>query len=459
MRDLDIQTPGDGLGGKLLQPGDEGYEAARIIHNAAYQRRPRFILRAENPGDVMWGVAFARERGLEVAVRSGGHSMSGYSSSDDLVIDLTRMRSIEIDAESRTVRVGAGLTWGEISGELHAHGLAVPSGDTSSVGVGGLTTGGGIGWLVRKYGLTIDSLLSAEVVTADGQHLRASADENPDLFWAVRGGGGNFGIVTAFEFQAHPVGMIIGGAVVYDATDARTVLSRWATYAAQAPEDLSTIVFIMHAPPLPFIPAEIQGKRVIVIGVCCVGDLETGQRTVEPLRRLGDPVADITGPAPYPAVYALTEAVAVPGFHSEVRSALLSGFDDEVLEVVLHHIESMKPPLDILQLRVLGGAMARVASDATAFVHRDKDLLATSISVWVDPIEAPVRRAWVESFLHELQPLAEGAYVNFLGDEGPDRVRDAYSPETYERLTTLKRRYDPSNLFRLNQNIPPGIGP
>jgi FAD/FMN-containing dehydrogenase len=439
----------------LLQPGDEGYEEARIIHNAAFQRRPRFILQAASPEDVAWGIAFARERGLAIAVRSGGHSIAGHGSSDDLVIDLRRMRRLDVDLHTGTVRVGTGLTWGEMSRELHAHGLAVPSGDTGSVGIGGLTTGGGIGWLVRKYGLTIDSLISVEIVTADGRCLRAAADENSDLFWAVRGGGGNFGIVTTFEFQAHPVGTIIGGAVIYDAAEARQVLSGWARYAAEASEDLSTIVFIMHAPPLPFIPAEVVGTRIIAIGVCCVGDVEAGGRIVEPLRRLGTPVADITGPAPYPAVYALTEQVGVPGFHSDVRSALLPGFSNDVLEGSLRHIDSMKPPMDLLQLRVLGGAMERVPADATAFVHRDKELMATAISLWTNPGEAPLRRAWTKSFLRDIQPSAAGVYVNFLGDEGAERVLDAYGSETYNRLAALKRRYDPSNIFQLNQNILP----
>jgi FAD/FMN-containing dehydrogenase len=368
------------------------------------------------------------------------------------------MRTLDLDPEARVVRIGPGLTWGEVSWDLQPYGLAVPSGDTGSVGVGGLTTGGGIGWLVRKYGLTVDSLLSAEIVTADGRLLCASEDENSDLFWAVRGGGGNFGVVTRFEFRAHPAGTVIAGAVVYDAAQARDVLAGWARYAAEAPEELSTIVFIMHAPPLPFLPAAMHGKRIIAIGVCCLGELEAAQRTVEPLRRLGTPIADVTGPAPYPAVYALTEGIPSHGFNLEVRSVLLRRLGGGAFETILRYIESMAPPMDLLQLRVLGGAMARVPADATAFAHRDKEFMATAISLWADPTETDMRRSWVERFRQGMEPFSDGLYVNFLGDEGPERVISAYGPETYRRLAVLKRRYDPANLFRGNQNIEPAQG-
>ncbi len=456
IHDQDLRQFEEGLDGILLQPGDEGYDEARVIHNAAYQRSPLLILRAASARDVIRGVAFARNRELEVAVRSGGHSVAGHSSSDVMVIDLSPMRYLEIDPERHIVRAGPGLTWGEVSVELHEYGLAVPSGDTGSVGVGGLTVGGGIGWLVRKYGLTIDSLQSVDIVTADGQLRRASAEENPDLFWAVRGGGGNFGIVTSFEFRAHPVGTIIGGAIIYDASESRTVLPAWARYAQSAPEELSTIVFVLHAPPLPFIPPEVHGRNVIVIGVCCVGDPETGQGVVAPLRELGTVLADITGPAPYPAVYALTESVAVPGFHSEIRSSYLRELEGDALETILRGVDTLPAPMGLVQLRALGGAMERVPADATAFAHRDRSILAAAIGLWEDPTEAASQRAWVEEFGRDLRPHADGVYVNFLSDEGPERVAEAYGQETYRRLSQLKRTYDPANVFRLNQNIQPG---
>ena len=298
--------------GRIIRPSDEEYEQARVIHNAAYQRYPRLIVQPADVGDVIAAVQFAREQGLPLAVRSGGHSVSGLSSSDGVVVDFSGMKTITIDPERRTARVEPGATWGEVTDAAHEHGLAIPAGDTGTVGVGGLTTGGGIGWLARKHGLTIDSLLAAEIVTADGRFLRVSADEHPDLFWAVRGGGGNFGIVTAFEFQTHPVGMVVGGAIFYDAADGEAVLRGYADYARNAPDELTTIVFMMHAPPLPFIPSEKHGTLVIALGLVYAGDLEEGQRVVQPLRELATPIVDMTGPMPYPAIYALTAEAGTP---------------------------------------------------------------------------------------------------------------------------------------------------
>jgi FAD/FMN-containing dehydrogenase len=443
------------LRGRILRPGDAGYDEAALIHNAAHQRHPALIVRAACAGDVITAVNFAREYGLTVAVRSGAHSVPGHSSTDGMVIDLTAMRGLEVDPERRIVRVEPGFTWGEVSERLQEFGLAIPAGDTATVGVGGLTTGGGIGWLARKYGLTIDSLISAEVVTADGRLLRVSAEENADLFWAIRGGGGNFGIVTSFEFRAHPVDMIIGGAVIYDAEEGQQVLRRYADYAASAPDELTTIVFMMHAPPLPFLPPESVGKPIILIGVCYAGDLDKGQDVVAPLRELGTPIADITGPMPYPAIYALTAEAGVKGHHAAVRSLFINELSDDAIETMLGQLRSLSSPFGLLQLRVLGGAVSRVPADATAFPHRHQPYWLTLINLWMDPSESARHQAFADAFLRAVQRYADGVYVNFLDDEGETRVRAAYGPDTYARLAILKARYDPTNFFHLNQNVRP----
>ena len=443
--------------GRLIQPGDAEYDTARVIHNAAYQRQPRLIVQAADAGDVVATVQFAREQGIPLAVRSGGHSVPGYSSSDAMVLDFSRMKAITIDPERRTARIEPGATWGEVNAATQEHGLAIPAGDTASVGVGGLTTGGGIGWLARKYGLTIDSLVAVEVVTADGRLVRASADQHSDLFWAVRGGGGNFGIITAFEFQAHPVGMVVGGAIFYDAADGEKVLRGYADYAASAPDELTTIVFMMHAPPLPFIPPEKHGTAVIALGVVYAGDLEEGQRVVQPLRELATPIVDITAPMPYPAIYALTAEAGTPGHYSEVRSMFMDALDDDAIDTIMRQMNAISSPFGLIQLRVLGGAMARVSTDATAFAHRQQGIFLAAINVWMDPTESPIHHAWVDRFYEDMRPYAHGVYVNFLGDEGEERIREAYTPDTYARLVSLKNKYDPTNIFNLNQNIKPTV--
>src|SRR5579872_204568 len=441
--------------GEVLRPGSPEYEAARSIHNAEHDRFPALIVRAAGVADVLTTVNFARQTGRTLAVRSGGHSFAGYGTSDDLVLDLSGMKSIEIDAERSVARVEPGVTWGEFAWKAQEHGMAVSSGDTASVGVGGLTTGGGIGWLTRKYGLTIDHLLSAEVVTADGRLVTADPAENADLFWAIQGGGGNFGVVTSFTFRTHPVGMVVGGAVVYDATDGEALLRRYADYAASAPDELTTMAFIMNAPPAPFIPPAMVGNLVIIIGAVYTGDLEEGQRVVALLRSLATPVADLMAPMPYPAIYELTREAEVKGRRSDVRSMFMSELSDEAIATILEHLRSMPSPFTIGQLRVLGGAMARVSNDATAFAHRDKPYMFTSIDEWMDPAETARERAWSDSFRHALQPFADGAYVNFLGDEGEERIHHAYPEPTYARLAAIKRKYDPANFFHLNQNIKP----
>ena len=439
--------------GELIRPAHDDYDSARQVQNLAVDRHPALIARVADAADVIRSVNFAREHDLPVAVRSGGHSMSGLGVVEGgLVIDMRRMNALSIHPERRTAWVQPGLTWGAYAERANQYGLATSSGDTASVGVGGLTLGGGIGWMVRKYGLAIDNLLSAELVTADGQLLRASTEENSDLFWALRGGGGNFGVATAFQFSLSPAGTILGGAVIYPAT--AEVLQGWADYASEAPDELTTIVFVMPAPPLPFIPPEHHGKLVAIVGLAYVGDIEVGQSVVDPLRRLGTPIADVTAPMPYPAIFALTEEASQPGYMA-VRSGYMSALDTDILESILERSTRMPPPTGIIQLRALGGAMARVPVETTAFAHRNAPFMATIIGATHDPGTVGGVRIWAEDLWNVVKPRACGVYVNFLEDEGDDRVREAYTPATYERLLELKRRYDPTNFFRLNQNIRP----
>jgi FAD/FMN-containing dehydrogenase len=445
------------LRGALIQPGDERYDAARTVYWSSFDRRPALIIRAADEIDVMAAVDHARETGMPLAVRSGGHGFAGHGLVDGgIVIDLSGMKSMRIDPARRTARVQPGLTWGEYAEQAQAYGLATTSGDVHSVGVGGLTVGGGVGWMVRKYGLTVDHLLSVDIVTADGRLLRASADEHPDLFWAVRGGGGNFGIITSLEFRLEPAGTILGGGVFYPATNAATIIRRAADYAAEAPDELTTMVFVLQAPPLPFIPADRVGELSVLVAFCYVGDLAEGERVVAPLRTLAEPIVDMVMPMPYPGMFDLTRDLAVPGRRLAMRSMYLPSLeDDAIATIVTHTRQEISPFTTFAQLRVLGGKMARVPAESTAFGHRDKPFMLSVIAEWDDPAEDEPHQAWTTRFYEALRPHAAGVYVNFVENEGEARVRDAYKPATYARLAAVKAQYDPTNLFRQNQNIKP----
>jgi FAD/FMN-containing dehydrogenase len=444
------------LTGEVVLPEDPTYEAARKVWNGAYDRSPAVIVRPVDADGVRAAVTFGAERELAVSVRSGGHSYAGHGTNDGgLVIDLSKMKALHVDPASRIARLEPGLTWGEVAQHTQPLGLALTAGDTGSVGVGGLAVGGGIGWMARRYGLTIDHLMAAQVVTADGLLLRTSETENPDLFWAIRGGGGNFGIVTAFEFRLHSAGHVLGGAVIYDATQAVEVLDAYAGYAASAPDALTTMASVLLAPPVPFIPPHLHGKLVLALAVCYTGDLEEGQRVVAPLRGLGTPVADQIGPMPYSALLGLAAQNEVRGRQVHVRSMFLDRLDADLLGAIVSQTRTLSAPIAYVQIRVLGGAVARVAPDATAFAYRDKPFMVTIGSAWMDPAESARHGAALEGFWRSVEHHAAGVYSNFLGDEGEARVRDAYGPATYARLAELKRRYDPHNLFRLNQNVAP----
>jgi FAD/FMN-containing dehydrogenase len=438
--------------GRVIAPDDPGYDQARGVFYGSFDRRPAVIVRPAGATEVAGVVALARDSGLELAVRSGGHSLAGHSSSDGgVVLDLSGMKGLDIDPEGRTAWAQTGLTAAEYTTAAAAQGLATGFGDTGSVGIGGLTLGGGVGYLVRKHGLTIDDLLAAELVTADGQVLHVDAEAHPELFWAIRGGGGNFGVATRFRYRLHPVDQVVGGMLLLPATAA--VIAAFVAEAEAAPEELSAIANIMVAPPMPEIPEQAHGKLTVMALLCWAGEVEAGERAVARFRRLATPFADMVRPMPYPEIYQFTEG---PGpDHEAARSLFLDAVDGPTAETIVERLRASTAPLAVAQLRVLGGAMARVPADATAFAHRGRRIMAALGAVWERPEEAATHQAWVTGFAAALRQGDPGVYVNFVGDEGQARVREAYPGSTWERLAAVKRRYDPGNLFRRNQNIPP----
>jgi FAD/FMN-containing dehydrogenase len=442
------------LTGELITAGHPEFDEARKVHDITVDRRPLAIVRAASAEDISEAVRFAREHNLPLAVRSGGHSVPQLSMIDGAVVaDLSAMKGVTIDPEQRVAWVQAGATSGDLAPAAHAYGLALSTGDTSSVGMGGLTTGGGIGYMVRKYGLAIDNLLSARVVTANGEIVTASPNEHPDLFWAIRGGGGNFGIITEFKFRLAPVGQVLGGAVILPAT--REVIRGYLEYSVNAPEDLTAIANLMYAPPAPFIPQDRVGELVLVILTVWTGEHEDGERAIAPLRALAEPVADTIAPMPYPAIYAYTEPAAAP-HGAAIRSMFADNISDATIDAVLESMGHASSPMNLVQFRGLGGAMAAVPSDATAFGQRDKDYLLLIVGLWMDAAEdAAPHHAWTQSLWEKVRPDGNGVYVNFLENEGAGRIREAYGNANFARLAEVKAKYDPTNLFRFNQNIRP----
>jgi FAD/FMN-containing dehydrogenase len=442
------------LNGRVISPEDAAYDTVRAVFYGARSRRPALIVRVADATDVSHIVSLARERGLELAVRSGGHSLAGHSTTDGgIMIDLSDMKGLEIDVAGRTAWAEIGLTAGEYAAAAGAHGLATGFGDTGSVGIGGITLGGGVGFLVRKYGLTIDDLLAAEIVTADGELLYVDSDTHPDLFWAIRGGGGNFGVATRFKFRLHEVDTIVGGMLMLPATP--EVIASFVAEAEAAPEELSSIANVMVAPPMPFLPAEAHGRLVIMALLCYAGEVDEGERAIAPFRALATPLADTVGPKPYPQMYEPAE----PGPDEEVaRSLFIDTVDSGVAEKIVEHLRASTAPLAVAQIRVLGGAMARVSADATAFTHRERGIMVALGAVYERAEETAMHEEWVGKFAAALRQGDGGVYVNFLGDEGKARIREAYPGATFERLAEIKGRYDSTNLFRINQNIPPATG-
>ncbi len=450
---LDLQAFAAGISGDVIRPGDAAFEVARQVKNSVVDRHPTAIVEAASAADVARTILFAGEAGYELAVRGGSHSLAGFSTSDGgIVLDLSHLKGLHIDVEGQVAWAGAGLTAGEYTSAAAEHGLATPFGDTGSVGIAGLTLGGGIGWLVRKYGLAIDALLSVEIVTADGRVLIASETEHPDLFWAVRGGGGNFGVVTRFQFRLYPVGMVFGGMLLMPPT--RDVLRSLGPIASSAPEALSTISFLMPAPPAPFIPEAIHGQMVLAIMFVFDGDAEAGQAAIEPFRQVATPLGELVMPMPYPGIYELVKE-GEERIGGSYRSMFLDTLDDTTIDTVLEWMAAPSTPAAMVQLRIFGGAMAQVDPAATAFAHRNAGAMLIILTLYEDVSEEATHAAWTHAFFKALQPSANGVYSNFLEAEGEDRIRDAYPTATYARLAEVKRRYDPNNLFHLNQNIQP----
>ena len=438
--------------GQVIAPGDTGYDEARAIFYGGIDRRPAVIVRAADATDVSRVVSLARDTGAELAIRSGGHSVAGHSTTEGgILLDLSLMKRLEIDVEDRSAWAETGLTAGEFTAAAGAHGLAIGFGDTGSVGIGGITLGGGIGYLVRKHGLTIDSLLAAEIVTADGALLSVDANTHPDLFWAIRGGGGNFGVVTRFHYRLHEVGTIVGGMLILPATP--DVITGLVAEAEAAPEELSLIANIMTAPPMPFLPPEYHGKLITMVTLVCVGDVEAGQRAAAPFRALATPIADMVRPMPYPQIYPPEPDDYHPIAAS--RTMFVDAVDQRAADVIVDSLRTSSAQIPAAQIRVLGGAMARVPADATAFAHRQQHMMVNVAAIYTQPDEAATHEAWVTDFAAALNHGDDEGYVNFLGDEGAARVRAAYPGSTWDRLAAIKARYDPTNLFRLNQNIPP----
>jgi FAD/FMN-containing dehydrogenase len=442
------------LNGRVITPGEDGYDEARTVFYGGIERRPAVIVRPADASHVARVVSLARETGLELAVRSGGHSLAGHSLSEGgIVLDLRDMRAFQIDPEARTAWAETGLTAGEYTAAAAAYGLATGFGDTGSVGIGGITLGGGVGYLVRKYGLTIDDLLAAEVVTADGQLLRVDAERHPDLFWAMQGGGGNFGVATRFQYRLHEVDTIVGGMLMLPATP--DVIAGFIAAAEAAPEELSTIANIMPAPPLPFVPAEHHGRLVVMAMLVYAGEVEAGKRAIAPFRALAALIADMVRPMHYPEMFPPEQG----NYHPTAvgHTMFVDGIDRDMAETLVEYLQASDGTMRVAQLRVLGGAMARVPVEATAFAHRQSRIMVNLAAFYDGPEDRAVREAWVEDFAAALHQRDSGAYVNFLGDEGGARVREAYPGSTWDRLVAIKNRYDPTNLFRLNQNIPPAI--
>jgi FAD/FMN-containing dehydrogenase len=438
--------------GRVIAPDDAGYDEARAVFYGGIDRRPAIIVRVADATDVARVIGLARETGLELAVRSGGHSGAGHGTTDGgIVLDLRDMKGLEINVEQRTAWAETGLTAGEYTAATGAHGLATGFGDTGSVGIGGITLGGGVGYLVRKHGLTVDDLLAADVVTADGRLLRVDAESHPDLFWAIRGGGGNFGVATRFHYRLHEIDTIVGGMLMLPATP--EVIRSFVAEAETAPEELSTIANVMTAPPMPFLPTEVHGQLVIMALMAYVGPTEAGERAIAPFRALATPIVDMVKPMRYPEIYPPDEDAYHPV--ASARTMFVDAIDRSVAQTIVEYLQASRAQMAVAQIRVLGGAMARVPADATAFAHRSSRIMVNVAALYERPDEAAVHEPWVRAFAATLRQGEGGAYVGFLGEEGEGRVREAYPGSTWERLAAIKGRYDPTNLFRLNQNIPP----
>lgn len=453
MSTLDVSALRTRFAGQVVAPGDPGYDDARALFYGGHDPRPAVIVRPSGPAEVADVIALARETGLDLSVRCGGHSAAGHSVVDGgIVLDLAHLRAIAVDAGERTVWAQAGLTAGDVTAAVAEHGLAVGFGDTGTVGIGGITTGGGVGYLSRTHGLTIDNVLAAEVVTADGRILQVDADHHPDLFWAIRGGGGNVGVVTRFQYRLHELPGVVGGLILFPATP--EVVHGFLREAAAGPEELSVIVNVMPAPPMPFIPADRHGSLVVLGLVCYAGPADDGEKALAPIRALAEPIADLVRPIAYPEMFLSDED---DDHHptATVRTLFADELDLGRIARVVERLRTAPAPMRVTQFRPLGGAISRVADDATAYAHRGRAFMV-NVAAFLDGADTRAERErWVLDTAAVIENGGPGAYVNFLADDGEQRAREAYPGATWERLTQVKRRYDPGNLFRRNVNIPP----
>ena len=442
--------------GDVIAPDDDAYEQARHVYNAMIDRRPAMIARAANVGDVIAAVNLARENGLDLAVRGGGHSVPGFGTCDGgVVIDLSRMRGIRVDPASATARAEGGATWGDFNAATYPFGLATTGGIISTTGVAGLTLGGGIGYLARGFGLSCDNLVSADVVTADGRFLVASERENDDLFWALRGGGGNFGVVTSLEFQLHPVKDIYGGPMFFELSEVENVLRFFREYIADAPEQLGAFPAFQIAPPLPFIPEERHGDTFIAMVACWAGPLEEGERALKPFHDIAPVVAEFVGPMPYPALNSAFDGLVPPGLQHYWKANFVEELTDEAIAAHAVHGPDVPAVNSTVHIYPINGAAHRVAPDATAFAYRNANFATVIAGMWPEASENDANIAWVRRYYDATAPHSEeGGYINFMSEDDQGRIRANYQGN-YDRLVDVKRRYDPDNLFHLNQNIRP----
>jgi hypothetical protein len=450
----------EAMRGEVLVPDSPGYDEARLVWNGMYDRRPAVIARCAGVADVMHAVDFARANAMEVAVRGGGHSANGYGTCDDgLVIDLSPMKGIRVDPESHTVRAEAGLTWGEFDKETQAFGLAVTGGRFSTTGIAGLALGSGSGWLERKCGLTGDNLLSADVVTADGRLVKCSPRENADLYWGLRGGGGNFGIVTSFVFRLHEVGpLVYGGMLACPPDKAGDILRFMRDYMPTAPEDLGAAVAFVSAPPEEFVPPEMHFKPMTGVVICWTGDHEEGERVVAPIREVAQPMMDMVGPMPYTALQSMLDGGGQKGINAYMKAEFMEELTDDVVDKLVAHGAARPSPTTQLLLEPMGGAISKMGDDETALGRRDVAWCYHALSMWMEPGQEAedAQVAWARKLHTDLEPdTMDGVYLNFTSDVGEERVRKSYGPEKYARLVELKDKYDPTNMFHLNQNIKP----
>jgi FAD binding domain/Berberine and berberine like len=453
--DQELPTFTSNFKGTVVRPGDPGYDSARGVWNGSIDARPALIARCRTTDDIVTAVSLTRASGLPLAVRGGGHSVSGLGTCDGgVVIDLSAMRAVDVDADLRVATVQPGATWADVDAATAPHGLATTGGLVSSTGVAGLTLGGGIGWLQRKYGLACDNLIGADVVAADGDVVRVSDSEHPELLWALRGGGGNFGIVSRFDFALHPVSTVLGGMLLFPFERGKEVLSAFREWAADAPDEASMLAATMTAPPEPFVPPGLVGQKSVALIGCWCGDLDAGAAVVAPLRALG-PSADVFGPMPYVALQQMGDGGAPAGLRNYFRGGFVDDLDDEVIDLVLTHGERMPSPMSAIHFHQMGGAVGRVSPDGSAFSGRHAGYTYNVVSTWADPSQDAVHLGANRELAAALAPVSTGgAYVNFVGDNDA-RVRLLYGSEIYDRLARLKREWDSTNLFRRNQNIEP----